>query len=123
MATTVYQYPKCSTCRTALKWLDERGVKYQKVDLVAHPPTLAELRDLHRRAGVPVIKLFNTTGDSYRTGDFKNKLMEMTDSEALQALAADGKLIKRPIVDDGRTVLIGFDEKAYGGRFRKPATR
>jgi arsenate reductase len=120
MATIVYQYPKCSTCRKALKWLDERGVSYEKRDLVANPPTLAELTDLHRRAGVPVTKLFNTTGESYRKGKFKAKLMEMSASQALAALAKDGKLIKRPIVDDGRTVLIGFDEKAYGGRFRKP---
>jgi arsenate reductase len=120
MPTTVYQYPRCSTCRTALKWLDERGVKYQKVDLVATPPTLDTLRDLHRRAGVPVTKLFNTSGESYRAGNFKQKLMDMSESQALAALAKDGKLIKRPIVDDGRTVLIGFDEKAFGGRFRKP---
>ena len=77
--TTVYQYPKCSTCRTALKWLDERGVKYQKVDLVATPPTLDTLRDLHRRSGVPITKMFNTTGESYRAGNFKQKLMDMSE--------------------------------------------
>ena len=120
MPTTVYQYPKCSTCRNALKWLDARGVKYEKVDLVAKPPSLETLRDLHRRSGVPITKMFNTSGESYRTGNYKQKLMDMSESQALAALAKDGKLIKRPIVDDGRTVLVGFDEKAYGGRFRKP---
>lgn len=119
MAITVYQYPKCSTCRKAIKWLDERGVSYEKTDLVAKPPSLAKLRDLYQRAGVPITKMFNTSGESYRAGNFKAKLMEMSDSQALQALADDGKLIKRPIVDDGKSVLIGFDEKAYGGKFRK----
>jgi arsenate reductase (glutaredoxin) len=114
MAKTVYQYPKCSTCRKALKWLDQQGVSYEKTDLVATPPSLATLRDLHRRSGLPVAKLFNTSGESYRSGNFKAKLATMSEAEALAALAKDGKLIKRPIVDTGKAVLVGFDEAAYG---------
>ena len=114
MATTkVYQYPKCSTCRKALKWLDGQGVSYEKTDLVATPPTLQALRDLFRRSGLPINKLFNTSGESYRSGNFKERLAAMSEAEALAALAADGKLIKRPIVDTGKAVLVGFDEKAY----------
>jgi arsenate reductase len=119
MATTAYQYPKCSTCRKALKWLDAKGVAYDKVDLVARPPALQTLRDLHRRSGLPVAKLFNTSGESYRAGNFKARLATMTEAQALAALAADGKLIKRPIVDDGKVVLVGFDEAAYGARLGK----
>ena len=118
-ATKVYQYPKCSTCRKALKWLDQRGVRYEKTDLVATPPSLATLRDLHARSGLPVAKLFNTSGESYRSGNFKEKLAKMSEAEALAALANDGKLIKRPIVDSGRTVLVGFDEDAYEARLRR----
>jgi arsenate reductase (glutaredoxin) len=114
MPTKVYQYPKCSTCRKALKWLDDKGVRYEKTDLVATPPSLASLRDLHRRSGLPINKLFNTSGESYRNGNFKERLAAMSEAEALAALAADGKLIKRPIVDTGKAVLVGFDEKAYG---------
>jgi len=110
----VYQYPKCSTCRKALKWLDGRKLAYEKTDLVATPPSLTTLRDLFRRSGLPVAKLFNTSGESYRAGNFKQRLGTMSEGEALAALAKDGKLIKRPIVDTGKAVLVGFDEAAYG---------
>jgi arsenate reductase len=113
MAITVYQYPKCSTCRKALKWLDEQGLDYQAVDLVAKPPAAATLRDLLRRSGLPIARFFNTSGESYRAGNFKDKLPSLAEDQALAALAADGKLIKRPIVDAGRTVLVGFDPDAY----------
>jgi arsenate reductase len=115
----VYHYPKCSTCRTALKWLDQHGVGYDKTDLVATPPSVNTLRDLHRRSGLPVAKLFNTSGESYRSGNFKAKLAEMTDAQALAALAADGKLIKRPIVDAGATVLVGFAADAYAAKLSR----
>jgi arsenate reductase len=114
MATKIFQYPKCSTCRKALKWLDAKGVRYEKTDLVATPPSLASLRDLHKRSGLPIAKFFNTSGESYRSGNFKERLATMSEAEALAALAKDGKLIKRPIVDTGQAVLVGFDEKAYG---------
>ena len=118
MPTRVYQYPKCSTCRKALKWLDGRRVSYEKSDLVADPIPLATLKDLHKRSGLPIARFFNTSGESYRAGDFKNRLPKLKDSEALAALAKDGKLVKRPIVDTGKAVLVGFDEKAYGAVFR-----
>jgi arsenate reductase len=115
----VFQYPKCSTCRKALKWLSERGVAYDETDLVASPPNLTTLRDLHKRSGLPIGKLFNTSGESYRAGNYKAKLAKMTDTEALTALAADGKLIKRPIVDTGTHVLVGFSEDAYAAEFAR----
>jgi arsenate reductase len=111
--TKVYQYPKCSTCRKALQWLDRRGVMVDKIDLVATPPSATILRDLHRRSGLPVSKLFNTSGQSYREGKWKERLARLGDAEALAALAREGKLIKRPIVDTGKEVLVGFDEAAY----------
>jgi len=114
----VYQYPKCGTCRKALKWLDARRVEYEKSDLVAAPMSLTKLKELHKRSGLPVARFFNTSGESYRAGDFKNRLSKMSDAEALAALAKDGKLVKRPIVDTGKAVLVGFDEKAYGAAFR-----
>jgi arsenate reductase len=121
--TKVYHYPKCSTCRKALKWLDEHGVAYDKTDLVATPPTLRELKDLHRRSGLPVAKLFNTSGESYRAGQYKARLAKMTEEQALAALAGDGKLIKRPIVDTGEAVLVGFDEEAYAAKLGKGRRR
>ncbi len=118
-ATRVYQYPKCSTCRKAMKWLDAAGVGYEATDLVSHPPSVTTLRDLHKRSGLPVAKLFNTSGESYRAGKWKEKLATLSDSDALAALAADGKLIKRPIVDTGSKVLVGFQEEAYAATLGK----
>jgi arsenate reductase len=118
MAIHVYQYPKCSTCRRALAWLERSGAKFTKSDLVAERIPLEKLEDLYRRSKLPIAKLFNTSGESYRAGGFKDRLRTMTEDEALRALAADGKLIKRPIVDSGATVLVGFDEGAYARHFR-----
>ena len=109
----VYQYPKCSTCRNAMKWLDAHGVKYESQDLVADVPSKATLADLHARSGLPLAKFFNTSGESYRNGGFKDRLKSMSEPEQLAALAADGKLIKRPIVDAGKIVLVGFSEDTY----------
>lgn len=110
---TIYWYPNCSTCRKAVKWLDAAGIEHQRQDLVDTPPTAAQLADLHARSGQPLKKLFNTSGQSYRNGGFKEKLPSMSESEQIAALAADGKLIKRPILDAGHTVLVGFREATY----------
>jgi arsenate reductase (glutaredoxin) len=119
MPVTVYQYPKCSTCRKALKWLDAAGVKYESVDLVATPIPAKRLAELHERSGLPIAKFFNTSGESYRNGDFKARLPAMTLAAALKELANDGKLVKRPIVDTGKQVLVGFDESAYSAQFKR----
>jgi arsenate reductase len=113
MSVHMYHYPKCSTCRKARKWLDEHGVGYTESDLVAAPIALAKLRDLHQRSGLPLARLFNTSGESYRAGNFKERSKRMSDSELLAELAKDGKLVKRPILDAGKFVLVGFDEDAY----------
>lgn len=113
MMTTIYQYTRCGTCRKALKWLDGRGVTYAAHDLVGEPPDSETLRDLWQRSGRPLKAFFNTSGKSYREGGFKDRLSEMSDDEKLAALAADGKLIKRPIVDVGDKVLVGFREREY----------
>ncbi|MBS2022715.1 MAG: arsenate reductase family protein [Deltaproteobacteria bacterium] len=109
----VYQYPRCSTCRSALKWLDQAGIEVETVDLVQTPPSRATLEKAARLAGVPVRKLFNTSGESYRNGNFKEKLETMTDAQAFDALAKDGKLIKRPLVLTSSLALVGFNEEAW----------
>jgi arsenate reductase len=117
MAVKVYQYSKCSTCRKALKWLDGHGVRYESVDIVTAPPKKAELaRAL--KSGLPLKKLFNTSGQSYREGGWGDKLGKVSESQALEALASDGKLVKRPFILDGDTVLVGFDEAAYKATFK-----
>lgn len=115
----VYQYPKCSTCRKALKWLDAKGIRYEAHDLVAAPIPEKTLRDLLARSGLPVRKFFNTSGESYRAAGWKDRLESTSEAEALAALAQDGKLVKRPIIDTGTTVLVGFDEAAYARTFAR----
>lgn len=113
MTIEVYQYPKCGTCRKALRWLDEHGVTYNSIDITENPPSEAELRRHWQRSGLPVRKLFNTSGQSYRQGGFKEKLESMSDHEAIAALASDGKLIKRPLLVADDFVLVGFRESEY----------
>ena len=115
----VYQYSKCSTCRKALKWLDTRKVPYDSVDIVTAPPKKAELQRA-LKSGIPLKKLFNASGQSYRDGKWGDKLARgLTEAEALDALARDGKLIKRPFIVSEAGVSVGFDEAAYKKSFGK----
>jgi arsenate reductase len=99
MKLHLYHYPKCSTCK--------------KADLVAEPIALDRLKDLYKRSGLPLARFFNTSGESYRNGDWKNRIKQSSEAEQLTALSKDGKLVKRPILDAGSFVLVGFDPKAY----------
>jgi arsenate reductase len=109
----LYQYPKCSTCRNALRWLDGHGIRYQSIDIVARPPSAALLEQVLERSNLPMARLFNTSGQSYRQGNYRERLKQMSRSEALAALANDGKLIRRPLLISPDCVLVGFDEHAY----------
>lgn len=113
MPITVYHYPKCSTCRKALAWLDARGIAHERVDIVQRPPSKAVLAKAQKAAGVPIKKMFNTSGESYRAGKFGEKLPDMSDADALAALARDGKLIKRPLLVGDDVSLVGFQEDAW----------
>jgi arsenate reductase len=113
VAVTIYQYPNCSTCKKALAWLEANGVAATSIDIVAKPPSRAELERVQKLAGVPIKKLFNVSGNSYKDGDFKSKLPTMTDAQGLAALAEDGKLVKRPLVVGDGFALVGFDETAW----------
>lgn len=117
MKPKVYSYAKCSTCRKALNFLDSNDVDYESLDIVTHPPKKKELKEVLALSGLPIKKLFNTSGQSYREGGFGQRLPSMSESEALDALAADGKLIKRPLVVGADYALVGFEEKAYRSRF------
>lgn len=116
VAITVYQYSKCGTCRKALAWLDARGIPYRSVDIVSSPPSATTLKRAQKLAEVPVKKLFNTSGQSYRQGGFKERLASMSESEAIAALAADGKLIKRPLLIGDGFALVGFREADWAAQ-------
>jgi arsenate reductase len=112
----LYQYPKCSTCRNAVKWLDAEEVAYESIDIVTSPPSAATLERVQKLAGVPVAKLFNRSGISYREGGYSGKLAKMSEADAFAALAADGKLIKRPIFLGDGLALVGFAEAEWSAK-------
>ena len=106
-------YPKCSTCARARKWLDEHDIEYSERNIKEAPPTADELRTVAQLAGVPVRKLFNTSGMLYREYGLKDKLGSMSDEEMLSLLASDGMLVKRPIIKTEKTAASGFREKEW----------
>ena len=103
------EYPKCSTCKKAKKWLDEQGISYINED----NPTVEELKDWHERSGLPLKRFFNTSGMKYRELGLKDKLPEMSEEEQYELLATDGMLVKRPLVVGDDFVLIGFKEALW----------
>jgi arsenate reductase len=109
----VYQYPNCSTCRKALKWLAAQGIEHRTVDIVAEPPSVAVLEQVIELAGVEPRKLFNVSGQSYREGGWKERVATIARKDALVALASEGKLIKRPLLLGDDVALVGFDPDAW----------
>lgn len=101
-------YPKCSTCQKARAWLDERGISYELRDIKLDNPTVEELTAWHRKSGLPLKRFFNTSGLQYKALDLKEKLPTMTEAEQLALLAADGMLVKRPLLVGEDFVLTGF---------------
>lgn len=110
---TVYHYPACSTCKKALKWLAARQLEVQLIHIVDVPPKKNLLSRLLKETGLPYRKLFNTSGELYRSGGYKEKLTTMTETQAVSELAAHGKLIKRPLVFGDGVYLVGFKEADY----------
>ena len=113
MPKTLYHYSGCSTCKKAIAFARAKGAELALIDLVQSPPDAKTLRSLWQRSGKPLDKLFNVSGQSYRDGGFKDRLASMTEGEKLAALAADGKLVKRPLLDLGDRVLVGFAEPEW----------
>ena len=107
-------YKKCSTCRKAQKWLDENGFSYELREIDKDRPTEVELRKWNRLAGIPVRKMFNTSGILYRELGLAKKLPGMSEDEMYSLLATDGKMVKRPVLVAEDRVLFGFSEKDWG---------
>ena len=103
-------YPKCSTCQKAKKWLDAQNKDVTVRDIKLENPTEDELRLWYSKSGLPLKKFFNTSGNLYKELHLKDRLPEMSEDEQFALLASDGMLVKRPIVVDGDTVLVGFKE-------------
>lgn len=112
-ALTFYYYPSCSTCRNALRWLREHAIEVEAVHIVESPPPMAVLKRALHDADLEVRRLFNTSGQSYRSGGFKERLPQLSLTEALTELEQDGKLIKRPLLVGDGLALVGFKAEQY----------
>ena len=107
------QYPPCSTCQKAKKWLDDREIPYTDRHIKQENPTYEELKSWYAASGLPLKKFFNTSGLLYKSMNLKEKLPGMSEEEQLRLLATDGMLVKRPLVVTDQVVLTGFREKEW----------
>lgn len=106
-------YPKCTTCKRAKAWLDEHGITYDERHIAEQNPTYDELKKWYNVSGLPLKRFFNTSGVLYKSMQLKDKLPSMSEDEQLKLLSTDGMLVKRPIIIDGDTVLVGFRENEW----------
>ena len=109
----VYCYAKCGTCKKALRWLEENGIAYEGVDIQMEHPDEATLRRCVAQSGLPLKRFFNTSGQAYRALELTRRLPAMGEDEQYGLLAADGMLVKRPLVVGGDFVLVGFQEEQW----------
>ena len=107
------QYPPCTTCQKAKKWLDDKGIAYENRHIKLEKPTYEELKAWYQRSGLPLKRFFNTSGLLYKSMELKNKLPAMTEEEQLQLLSSDGMLVKRPILITEKGVTTGFKEAEW----------
>ena len=107
------EYPKCSTCKRAKKFLEDRGIAFQDRHIVEENPTEEELTKWIEMSGLPMKKFFNTSGMKYKELRLKDRLPGMSQEEQISLLASDGMLVKRPLLIDGDRVLVGFKEKDW----------
>ena len=107
------EYPKCSTCQKAKRWLDEHGVAYEDRHIVENNPTVAELKTWLSLSGGDIKKLFNTSGLKYKALNLKEKLPNMSEEEQIELLATDGMLVKRPLLVGEDFVVAGFKSEIW----------
>ena len=107
------EYPKCSTCQKAKRWLQDKGVTFEARHIVEQNPTAEELKKWHELSGLPLKRFFNTSGMKYKELGLKDKLPNMTEAEQYELLATDGMLVKRPIIETNNKVLVGFKPAEY----------
>ena len=110
----LYQYPKCSTCRKATKFLNDQGIEFKSIDITEKPPAKTELKAMLASYDGEIRKLFNTSGVQYRDLKMKDRLPTMSAKEAIDLLADNGKLIKRPfLLNQEKKGIVGFKEQVW----------
>lgn len=113
MQNVFIEYPKCSTCKNAKKWLEKNNIKFEDRNIVTETPTVCELTEWIEKSGQDIKKWFNTSGLKYKELNLKEKLIHMNQKEKIELLASDGMLIKRPIFISNQAILIGFKEEKW----------
>jgi len=113
MKNLFIEYPRCSTCKKAKKWLEENRAEFKDRNIVEETPTKEELKEWIQRSGLDIKKWFNTSGLKYKELNLKEKLTNMSDEEKIELLASDGMLIKRPILVSDNGVFVGFKENKF----------
>lgn len=113
MTLTFYWYPNCGSCKKAKKWFEDNKIDYQAIHIVEETPTKEKILELMSKSDLPAKKFFNTSGRVYREMNMKDKIKDASIEEMASYLAADGMLIKRPIVTDGKYVTVGFKEELF----------
>ena len=111
-------YPKCSTCQKAKKWLEEHNIEFTQRHIVEDNPTYEELRTWYHQSGLPLKKFFNTSGLLYKDMQLKDKLPTMSEEEQLQLLSSNGMLVKRPLLVQEDTILLGFKEAEWEAKVK-----
>lgn len=113
MSTLFIEYPKCTTCKKARKWLEDKGVTFESRHIAEQAPTAEELRGWWKSSGLPLRRFFNTCGMKYRELGLAAKLPTMSEDEMLQLLSSDGMLVKRPLLVTSSAVIPGFKAEAW----------
>ena len=109
----VYCYSRCTTCKKALKWLNEREVEYQEIDIKTEHPDENTIREYYKKSNLPLKRFFNTSGKPYREMELSKKLPEMSEDAQFALLGSDGMLVKRPLLVGDDFVLTGFKEEEW----------
>ena len=113
MKNIFIEYPKCSTCKKAKKWLEENNIEYIDRNIVEETPTIEELTEWIKISNQDIKKWFNTSGLKYKELNLKEKLLTISDKEKIELLASDGMLIKRPLLISDKGIFIGFKEENW----------
>ncbi len=107
------EYPKCTTCQKAKKWLDSQEASYEERHIKENNPTYEELKEWYAKSGLPLKRFFNTSGMLYKEMGLKDKLASMSEEEQLRLLATDGMLVKRPLLIGEDFAVPGFKEEVW----------
>lgn len=113
MKNIFIEYPKCSTCKKAKKWLEENNIEFKDRNIIEETPTIKELTKWIKESGLDIKKWFNTSGLKYKELNLKEKLSNISDKEKIELLASDGMLIKRPVLVSDKGIFIGFNEDKW----------